>query len=434
MALTEAVGLAPIAYTFCANALRQSDASLEAAAQVCGAGPLRILRSVIVPMLRPPIVYSTILVVSISIETLSVPLLYGEPVHIEVFSTFLYTNGLKSIHPDYGVLGAASTPILLVTIGLVALQAKLLRNVQRFVSVRGKATRVRPLDLGRLKWVSVVLITLYVVLGALVPIGGLVFRSFTQVFTPLQSPFKTLTADNYDRIFSYPVYVQSIRNSLIVAAVGAVLVSVLSVPAVMVARRSSFRFARAVEYLALAPQAMPGIIIGIGLFWALAFAPFGIGGLVQNTLWAIIIGFGLRAMPGAFGSLSPSLMQIGREPDNAGRVSGADWLRTFVQILARLLRLRRRADPHLRDDAQGVHPRGVPRLRRHQRHRHHDARAVGPGEHRLGRGAGHPANHHHRGRRRGRGAAHERAQGCLRSPSRTCPRGSPPRTSCTAST
>ncbi len=43
MAITEAVALAPIAYVFCANALRQSDASLESAAQVCGAGPLRIL-------------------------------------------------------------------------------------------------------------------------------------------------------------------------------------------------------------------------------------------------------------------------------------------------------------------------------------------------------------------------------------------------------
>ncbi|MFC7731901.1 ABC transporter permease [Actinomadura keratinilytica] len=53
MALTEAVALAPVAYTFCANALRQSDASLEAAAQVCGAGPLRILTSVVVPLLRP---------------------------------------------------------------------------------------------------------------------------------------------------------------------------------------------------------------------------------------------------------------------------------------------------------------------------------------------------------------------------------------------
>ncbi|MEU9408259.1 iron ABC transporter permease [Streptomyces sp. NPDC048281] len=337
MALTEAVALAPIAYTFCAGALRQSDASLESAAQVCGAGPLRIIFQVILPMLRPPIVYSSILVVSISVETLSVPLLYGQPTNIQVFSTFLYRNGLQSINPDYGVLGAASAIILFVTVGLVAVQAKLLKDAQRFVSVRGKATRPRRLDLGWLKWISLLSIVFYVVMGALVPIGGLIFRSFTLVFTPLQSPLKTLTTANYERIFSYTAYVDSIVNSLIVAGVGAVLVSVLGLLAVMVARRSTFRFRRAAEYLALAPQAMPGIIVGIGLFWAFAYAPFGIGNLLQGTLWAIIIGFGLRALPSGFGSLAPSIMQIGQELDNAARVSGADWIRTFSMILAKLL-------------------------------------------------------------------------------------------------
>jgi iron(III) transport system permease protein len=337
MAITEAVALAPIAYTFCANALRQSDASLEAAAQVCGAGPMRILTSVIIPMLRPPMVYSSILVISMSVETLSVPLLYGQPVDINLFSTFLYKNGLQSINPDYGILGAASVVILAITISLVAVQAKLLKDAQRFVSVRGKATRPRKLDLGWLKWVAVVAIGFYVVMGALIPIGGLVFRSFTLIFTPLQSPFKTLTMSNYDRIFTYAVYIQSIRNSLIVAAVGAVLVTILSLLAVVVSRRSTFRFARAVEYLALAPQAMPGIIVGIGLFWALAYAPFGAGALVQGTLWAIIIGFGLRALPTGFGSMAPSIMQIGQELDNAARVAGADWIMAFTRILARLL-------------------------------------------------------------------------------------------------
>ncbi|MFF0156888.1 ABC transporter permease [Streptomyces sp. NPDC005263] len=337
MALTEAVALAPIAYTFCAQALRQSDASLESAAQVCGAGPLRILFQVILPMLRPPIVYSSILVVSISVETLSVPLLYGQPADIQVFSTFLYRNGLQSINPDYGVLGAASAIILFVTVGLVAVQARLLKDAQRFVSVRGKATRPRRLDLGRLKWISLLSIVCYVVLGALVPIGGLIFRSFTLVFTPLQSPLKTLTTANYERIFSYTAYVDSIVNSLIVAGVGAVSVSVLGLLAVMVARRSTFRFRRATEYLALAPQAMPGIIVGIGLFWAFAYAPFGIGSLLQGTLWAIIIGFGLRALPSGFGSLAPSLLQIGQELDNAARVSGADWIKAFTMILAKLL-------------------------------------------------------------------------------------------------
>lgn len=333
MAVTEAVALAPIAYLFCANALRQSDASLESAAQVCGAGPLRILGQVIIPMLRPPVVYSSILVFSMSVETLSVPLLYGQPVDIDVFSTFLYRNGLQSVDPDYTVLGAASVVILVVTISLVAIQAKLLKDAARFVSVRGKATRPRKLELGWVKWISVVAIAFYVLFGALIPILGLVFRSFTLIFTPLRNPFDFLTMKNYETIFSFQSYVQSIYNSLIVAGVGSVLVSSMAVLAVMVSRRSTFRFGRAVEYLALIPQSIPGIIIGIGFFWAFAYAPFGIGTLLQGSLGALIIAFGIRALPSAFGSVAPAIMQIGAELDNAARVSGADWLMTFFRVL-----------------------------------------------------------------------------------------------------
>ncbi|WP_405646351.1 ABC transporter permease [Streptomyces sp. NBC_00019] len=337
MALTEAVALAPIAYVFCANALRQSDASLESAAQVCGAGPLRILAQVVVPLLRPPIVYSAILVFSVSLETLSVPLLYGQPVNIDVFSTFLYHNGLTSVNPDYTVLGAASTLILLIALSLVVVQAKLLKNAARFVSVRGKATRPHKLDLGWLKWVSIVFIWCYLIAGALIPIAGLVFRSFTLIFTPLQSPLKTVTTQNYAMVFESDNYVQSLWNSLIVSGVGAVTVSTLAVVSVMVARRSTFRFGRAVEYLALIPQSMPGIIVGIGFFWALALAPFGIGSVLQGTIYAVIIAFGIRALPSAFGSVAPAIMQIGGELDNAARVSGADWVMTFLRVLRALV-------------------------------------------------------------------------------------------------
>jgi iron(III) transport system permease protein len=337
MAVTEAVALAPIAYVFCANALRNSDASLEGAAQTVGAGPLRIIRTIVIPLLRPPVVYSSILVFSMSIETLSIPLLYGKPVNITVFATFLYTNGLQSINPDYGILGAAAVIILVVTVGLVALQAKLLKEAKRFVSVRGKATRPRLLQLGRLRWVAVICLGIYLVFGALIPIGGLALRSFTSFFTPLANPFNFLSVENYLRIFEFPVYIASIRNSLIVASVGAVAVSLLATVAVVVARRSTFRYRRLIEYLALAPQAMPGLIIGIGFFWAIAYAPFDLGGIVKGTLAALIIAFGLRALPSAFGSIAPAAMQIGEEIDNAARVSGADWLRTFTRILARLM-------------------------------------------------------------------------------------------------
>ncbi|MFI2228655.1 ABC transporter permease [Nocardia testacea] len=337
MALTEAVALAPIAYIYCVNVLRRSDASLESAAQVCGAGPLRILFSVVVPMLRPPVVYSSVLIMSMSIETLSVPLLYGAPVDIQVFSTFLYTNGLQAIDPDYGVLGAASALILLATVFLVWSQTKLLKNSQRFVSVRGKATRPRLLELGPLKWVGLFFIAIYLVFGALIPIFGLMFRSFTLVLTPLRSPFSTLTLDNYERIFAYDAYRQSIVNSIVIAVIGAIVISFLATLAVLVSRRSTFRFNKTVEYLALAPQAMPGLIIGIGFFWAVAYAPGFVGALLSGTIWILIMAFGLRALPSAYGNLAPVIMQLGAELDNAARVSGADWFRTFTRILAKLI-------------------------------------------------------------------------------------------------
>lgn len=337
MALTEAVALAPIAFTFCVGALNQSDNSLESAAQVCGAGPVRILWSVVVPMLRPPIVYSSVLIISMSIETLSVPLLFGMPADISVFSTFLYTNGLQSIDPDYGVLGAASVLILLVTVGLVAMQSKLLKNSQRFVSVRGKATRPRTFDLGWIKWISVAFIAVYLLAGALLPLGALIFRSFTLVLTPLKSPFSTMTFENYRPIFSYTSYYMSIVNSIVIALVGAVVISVLAVLAVLVARRSNMKANKLVEYLALAPQAMPGLIVGIGFFWALAYSPGWLSGLLSGTIWILVIAFGLRALPTAYGNISPLLMQIGEELDNAARVTGADWFRTFTRVLGRLI-------------------------------------------------------------------------------------------------
>jgi len=337
MALIEAVSVAPIAYMFCRNALLQSDASLEAAAKTSGAPPLRILFSIVIPMMRPAIVYSAVLVFTVAVETLSIPLIIGIPAGITFFSTFLYKNGLQSLNPDYGLLGAASVIILLVAVVLVVTQTRLLRNAQRFVTVRGKATRPKPLDLGKLRWVAFVYVAAYVVIGAGIPLLGIFLRSFTFILTPLRNPLESLTLSNYTRIFEIPAYSGSIVNSLVVASVGAVLVTILVFVVALVAKRSSFRFRRGLDYLALAPQAMPGLIVGIGLFWAIAVLPFGLGGLIHGTLFALIIGFGFRALPSAYGAIAPSILQIGEELDKAANLSGADWLRTVRSILLKIL-------------------------------------------------------------------------------------------------
>ncbi|MFG3008627.1 ABC transporter permease [Streptomyces calvus] len=335
MAFVEAVAQVPIAYLFCANALAASDTSLENAARSVGAGPLRILRSIVVPMLRPPMLYAGLLIFGTAIETLSIPLILGEPAGITLFSNFLYEQGIDSINPDYGLLGAASTFMLLTTIALVVLQTRLLKHAQRFVSVRGKATRSDLLDIGAWKWLGFAFVGLYVVFGALLPMLALVLRAFTSLLTPLVNPFDLLTLDNFRLIFDYAPYTESIVNSITVAFVGAVAVTLFGTVVVLVARRSDFRFARLLETTAQSPHAVPGLIVGIGLFWAFTWIPGG--DLVRGTLFALIIAFGIRALPSAYGAISPATMQLGAELDNAARVAGADWWRTVSRILIRLL-------------------------------------------------------------------------------------------------
>ncbi|MFC4565522.1 ABC transporter permease [Nocardiopsis mangrovi] len=336
MALTEAVAAIPLAYLYCASALRYSDTSLESAARTCGSGPLRILGSVILPTLRPPLVYSGLLIFTSSLESLSVPLLYGQPAGIDMFSSFLYTNGIASIDPDYGILGAASVIILGVTAALVWVQTRLLRDSQRFVSVRGKAVRQRPLDLGAVRWAALAVIVVYVLIGPFLPVMGLLLRAFTTLLTPLVSPLEFLSLDNFAVIFTYPVYSTSIVNSLIVSLAGAVLLTVFATLVVLVSRRSGFRFARTLELLALAPQAIPGVVLGVGFFWAFTLLPEGTAA-VRASLVAIVIVFSVRSLPVAFGAVAPIVMQIGTELDSAARVAGADWWRTVVHVFARLL-------------------------------------------------------------------------------------------------
>ncbi|WP_064745552.1 ABC transporter permease [Pseudonocardia acaciae] len=335
MALTSSVAFVPIVYLYCSNALRVADSSLENAARTCGARPLRVIRSVILPLLRPAIMYSGLLVFTGSLEELSVPLLYGQPVRIELFGSFLYDYGLDRPNPDYGVLGAAAVLFLLFLAVLVTAQGLVLRNSRRFIAVRGKASRVARFDIGALRWVGFAVAVGYLVLGPLLPLAGLVARAFTQVLSPLLNPFEVVSLGNFQIILGYPQYAGSIGNSLLVALVGAVLTTVVAALAVLTARRSRFRFARATEVASLAPQALPGVIVGLGFFWTILFIP-PLRPL-QGSLATIMVAFGVCALPAAFSAIAPMVMQIGEELDHAARSVGADWWRTFSRVLARLL-------------------------------------------------------------------------------------------------
>ena len=336
MGVLGGLAMAPAVMLFCTSSLALMDASLEDAARSAGAGPLRVVRAITLPLMRPAIIYSVLLTFVGGLEMLSIPLVFGWPAGLEFFTTFLMRETMGSAEPDYGMLGAAAITLLALVATLVLLQQKLLKDRQRFVTVRGKAQRPKPIDIGAWRWLLFVLFVMYLAFIVVLPMAALVLRSFVQYLTPLMSPWQFLTLDHYRAMVEQDIFLRSILNSLVVATVGAAIATALIALITAVVQRSDFRFGRHLEMITMFPRAIPGMVVGIGFLWAVLWIP-GLS-MLHGTLAIMVIAFTMRDLPTAYATVAPSFLQIGKELDQSARVSGASWWRTMTSVVVPIAR------------------------------------------------------------------------------------------------
>ncbi|GLQ12106.1 membrane protein [Devosia yakushimensis] len=327
---------APLTFLFCAGSTALSEASLEDAARTCGAGPIRTLWTIALPMLQPAILYSAILNFTNALEMLAIPFVLGESTNIELFSTLIYTQGFAAIKPNYGIVSTAAIFLIVVVFLLLTLQRRLLSNTRRFVTVGGKASRPRLLDLGPLRWPAFAVVAAYAVVFIVIPIGALFIRSSVSILSPLVPFWNYFTPRHLIAAFTEAQHVRTIVNTILVATgaglIGTFFVAVLAV----IIHRSEFRFRWELEYVAMLPRAIPGVVAGMGFFYAIILLPPL--GWIRATIWVLMVAYIMRFIPLALGALSPSLHQLGRELDSSARVIGASWWQTLRTIVLPLMR------------------------------------------------------------------------------------------------
>lgn len=336
MAAIAGVSQAPVAFMYCSSSSSLTDPALEEAARIAGAGTFTTLRKITFPLMMPAIAYSAVLNFTVGLELLAIPLLFGEPVGISVLTTFLYNNGVNAPKPNHGLVATAAVLLLLLVCFLVWLQTRLLGNTRRFVTLGGKATRPRPFRLGKWRWPFAILAALYCIVAILGPIGALVLRAFSSLLSPMIPVSEVLTLDNFRKLLEYPIYLNSIWNSFVVSTVGSAIATGLVALIALVSLRSEFRFRTQLQYVSLFPRAVPGVIAGLGFFYAFAFAP-GLGA-IRNTIWILVIAFTMRYLPVGIGAVAPTLMQISSDLDRAARTQGASWWTTTRRIVLPLMR------------------------------------------------------------------------------------------------
>jgi iron(III) transport system permease protein len=226
--------------------------------------------------------------------------------------------------------------LLVVASFLLVLRNRLLGAESRFVSTSaGGGGDRHPLRIGPWKYVFAAVVATYLLVTTFVPLIGLAVMSSVDILTPLIAPWHVLTLDNY-RALGEAGYRSSIRNSAMIAFVGAIVTTVIVALATLVAHRSRFPLRRSLQFALLYPRAIPGIIIGIGFFWAfiLVNPP---GNAIRNSIWGIMLAFVIHCFTLSYVVLAPTLARIGGSLDDASRAAGAGWWGTSRRIVLPLM-------------------------------------------------------------------------------------------------
>jgi len=328
-----ALGIPTYLYLLIAPAFRSMDTSLEEAAIMSGSRPGRTLLRITVPVLAPAILGTAILAFVLVLQSFEPELVLGTPAGIFVFSTQIYRYIENFSVPRYGPATALSMLFLLVTMALLIVQTRLLSG-RSFTTVVGRAYRVRPIDLGRWKFLVLAAVLTYVFLSTILPLATLTLASLMHIYGYFGQDW--FTTEHYRELFRSPKLLLSVTNTLILSAAAATAAVFVASIVSYVHHRTKVAGRGLLDSLTWLPVTVPGIVLAVGMTWAyvsfvrLPFRFFG-------TIWILILAVSITTLPTAARVMNGTMVQISAELEESARVHGAALLATLRRIMLPLL-------------------------------------------------------------------------------------------------
>ena len=305
------------------------DSSLEEAAYASGASPWQVVLRVTVPLMLFPMLSSLLLCFVLSVEQFAIPAMVRIPGHVNTLATELYL--LTSFSPPNTGLAAAVGLSMSAVTGLTIFAQRRVVNRRGAPTVTGKGYRVRPLSLGRWRWVASTVALFYVPMAFVIPTLALIYTSAIKFF--VANPFEAAyTTRNYVQIWNSPGTMRAFWNTILVAGGGAALGLILGTLIAYSTHRLKPRGYRALDILASLPFGIPGIVIGLGLLWSYVYLP------IYGTLWVLVFCYMARFLPYATETVGAQIVQFDRVLEEAAWVSGASRIVSFHRIVLPLLR------------------------------------------------------------------------------------------------
>jgi len=326
----------PYTYLYTAAALRGLSTDMEEAARVSGANPWQVAVNVSLPMVMPAILFSGVLIFFLGFELFGLPLVLGDPQDVLVLATYLFKLTNKLGVPSYHLMAVVVVVIIAISLPLVLLQRLLLRQSQRYISVRGKGLKTQPLKLHGWRWFAFAAIVFWLLITVVVPLFGITLRSFVVTWGEGVKLSEVLTLDHYRELIDYPNITRGILNTLGIGVIGGALAVVWYTAIALATHRWNSGWTRLVDYLAMVPRAMPGLFAGLAMLWVFLFVPFLAP--LRSTMASIWLAYSIVWLAYGMRLVSSTLLQVGPELEEAARVSGAGDLRVKRDVTLPLIK------------------------------------------------------------------------------------------------
>ena len=332
---------APFAYILIGGIFRNMDANLEEAATILDTPKRKIMFRITLPMVRPAILSTILLVFGSAMGSYPVPHYLG-----------LTTLSTKYISLNAKYTGEASIlAIIMMVFGvaIMLLNQMSLTSRKSYTTVTGKSGQISKINLGKSGRITIAVILI-------------IFTFFTSIFPIVSFAFETFLPNPGDYSFLYTgdtdnltmkwwvtnenitengmygqkgiLYNETIwrafRGTILTAVCCALLAGTIgTMIGYAVSRQRRSKWANYVNSVAFLPYLMPSIAVGVAFFILFSNEKLNL----YNTYTLLIITGTVKYIPFASRSALNSMLQISGEIEEAAIIQDVPWIKRMTRII-----------------------------------------------------------------------------------------------------
>jgi iron(III) transport system permease protein len=321
----------PYVFVLVANTLDRIPGDLEDASSNLGGRAWTTARRITVPLALPALLAGALVAFLQAMTLFGSPAILALPAGFHTMTTKIWS--LFQYPPKPELAAAASLPLLVLTIALLRAEHMVLGR-RGYSVVGGKQGDPRLVRLGGWRWMALALVFIVLMFPVFLPYAALFNAAFSRIASQFIGPGNFTLQNIHFVFFELSATQLAIKNTFILGMLAATVGTILAVVISYLTTRRAITGYRALGFLATAPVAIPGIVLGVALFLSYARPPF----VLYGTLWILLIAFVTIALPAAYQQMQSAFRSVHTDLEDASRILGAHRLRSLWDITAPLLR------------------------------------------------------------------------------------------------